>query len=137
MTLGERIAAEARTYLDTPFRHAGRDRSGLDCGGLLAVVWWGVGLQAQDFPPYSKQEAPALLVAGIERYCRRIEELPEPGDVLLVRIKGLPMHCGIYLGGNQLIHASDSPGVERVVVRRFEPERHRHVATTYRWRGAD
>lgn len=43
-TVGERIVAEARTWLDTPYIWGGQSRAGVDCSGFVQCVLSKFGL---------------------------------------------------------------------------------------------
>ena len=38
VTTSDEVVREARTWVGVPFRHQGRSRSGVDCGGIIVVV---------------------------------------------------------------------------------------------------
>lgn len=132
-TLGERIAAEARTWENTRFVHAGRSEQGLDCIGLLAVVAHSLGLTNYDDRNYSRQEAAGRIRGEIERFCEQVEGEPQAGDVLFLSVHGIPTHCGISLGDGQFIHAFEQDG--KVVTSRLDRFWRARLVAVFRWRG--
>lgn len=44
----------ARSYLGTPWRHQGRSRRGIDCGGLVALAMRDIGHPGQDIAGYGR-----------------------------------------------------------------------------------
>ncbi len=57
-----------------------------------------------DTPDGAKHVAEVVAGTRIEATWKRVEEF-EYGDVLLFRVQGLPIHCGIALGGNEFLHS--------------------------------
>ncbi|HTT77005.1 MAG TPA: NlpC/P60 family protein [Candidatus Binataceae bacterium] len=87
-----------RYYIGLPFKSLGRDRAGLDCWGMVYLVYREVF--HQEIPPYADYadaydvEEVSALVKG-EIVTRWREVLPaQLGDVILLRVRGLPCHVG-------------------------------------------
>jgi NlpC/P60 family putative phage cell wall peptidase len=119
----DRIVAEARSWLGTPYHHQCAVKgAGTDCLGLLRGVWIAVcGQEPEVVPPYtqdwaepSREEA---LLAGAERWLLRLPDGPAmPGDVLLFRMRDghIAKHLGIAArreAQTTFIHAYSGHGV--------------------------
>jgi len=104
-------------YLDIPFVDCGRDRSGVDCWGLVRLV-----LKEQyrlDTPAYdSEYESTCenkILSEIVER--ERGEWLSissddvQCGDIVLLAIMGYPCHVGIAVGDGMMLNARQGVGV--------------------------
>ena len=113
------IAPWARQYFGIPFKPHGRDRGGLDCWGLLRLVYmdqFGI-----DLPSFSERYASTedekelgRLISGELGPWRPVtggEELP--GDGVLLRVKGEPMHVGVVIGGGFMMHVMRGMDVAR------------------------
>lgn len=120
MTHRERIVAEARRWIGTPYRHGASVRgAGCDCLGLVRGVWRAVcGPEPETPPPYSAAWAEAGAGEALRDAARRhlVEIEPGaagPGDVLLFRWRGgLPMkHAGIVTAPGLMVHAHDGAAV--------------------------
>lgn len=90
------IEAEARTWLGVKFKKGGRDRTGVDCVGLLTNVGRACGIQLDDTVQYSFDPEPEKfqeLVYG------QSDAMPvrglKTGSILLFRQSIFPMHTGI------------------------------------------
>lgn len=97
-------------YIGLPFKDHGRDRTGLDCWGLVRLVMverFSIALpsfsteydRTTNAPRISRlidREAPAWqkITFGHERL----------GDVAVMRMRGKPMHVGLVLGDQQMLH---------------------------------
>lgn len=96
-------------YIGIPYRDRARDDNCVDCWGLLCKIYreeFGIELpQYTDATPDGAKYV-AEVVAGsrIDPEWRRVDSA-ELGDVLLFRVQGLPIHCGMALGGNEFIHS--------------------------------
>ena len=104
----------ARQYLGARYRHRGRDRSGMDCAGLLLAVANDLGLPAPSGPiAYSQLPDVDLLDRMLRTYAIRCRSL-EPGAVVRMSILNRAQHVGIlgdYPGGDlSLIHVNGAIG---------------------------
>lgn len=94
----------ARSWLGTPYRYGGEDRKGVDCSGLVLKVY----KDALGIPlPRNSSEQ--------REYCTptSLGSLI-PGDLIFFatgKNKSKVSHVGIFVGNNQMIHASASKGV--------------------------
>ena len=113
------IAAAARAWLGTPYRHqAATLGAGCDCLGLLRGVWRSV---------YRDEPASLPNYRADWRDTRHAEELlalaerllaPADGELLAGRVvlfqlgrTALPKHCGILVDATRFVHAQEGLGV--------------------------
>jgi peptidoglycan DL-endopeptidase CwlO len=94
------VVGIAMRYLGVPYRWGGASPSGFDCSGFVMYVFAKVGVSL----PHSTY---ALWNVG---YAVSRDQL-QPGD--LVFFNGLG-HMGIYIGGNQMIHAPHTGDVVKI-----------------------
>jgi cell wall-associated NlpC family hydrolase len=94
------VVGIAMRYLGVPYRWGGASPSGFDCSGLVMYVYAQVGVSL----PHSSY---AQYGAGVPVSRDQLE----PGD--LVFFNGLG-HVGIYIGGNQMIHAPHTGDVVKI-----------------------
>lgn len=124
----------ARSYLGVPFRHCGADREGVDCVGLILAAMREAGMGDYRPRPYARGDFSRLL-KEIERFAAPREGMPEPGDLLVMRVKGELTHCALVTDDGRIIHADERRG--RVVENRLTAEFLVRVAVVYRWRAVD
>jgi cell wall-associated NlpC family hydrolase len=98
-------------YLNLPFVEKGRDRTGLDCYGLVRLVY-----QEQrqiDLPSYTERYATTNDRAEIQAIARqelhaRWQPIPLEEarlfDALILRIGGDPIHFGLVLDDQYFLH---------------------------------
>lgn len=135
------IPAWAAGYVGLPFAECGRDRAGLDCWGLVRLVL------AEVFdvtvPSYlggyadtADRRAIADVIASALPEWIDVGARPErPGDVVLFRVMGQPMHVGIIVAPGWMLHvergidsALDRLGGMRWGSRRIGLYRHEDLA---------
>ena len=110
------IVEAARTLINTPYKHQGRTRYGLDCSGVIVVTAMLAGLTDSIWGEtnYSRNSNNSLQ-KGLERYCYPMEKL-QVGTVALFKLSPIPYHCGIitnYEGDLGLLHAYENVGKVR------------------------
>lgn len=96
-------------YIGTPFAEKGRDKSGLDCWGLVRLVY-AEHLQI-DLPSYAERyrdtndrETLNALVEA-EKNCKWVAvDKPKPYDVVILTMLGLPTHVGVVVNSRQMLH---------------------------------
>lgn len=98
------LVDEAMTWLGTPYRYGGNDKSGIDCSGLTTQVYMkalGIAL-----PRNSAQQ---------QAFCHSIPYGQiQVGDLVFFVTgsnKSRVSHVGMYVGNGYIIHASGSKGV--------------------------
>lgn len=132
------IVAAARTWLNTPWKHQGRTRTGVDCGGLVFMVRTAdLGLPMDDVPfnyrrTPSGQDFSKYFFAAFDRINPK-DMLP--GDIPLFRDNVLPCHCGYITelhGSRAIIHASARD--KRVVEHLWTPELDAKLTHAFRYR---
>lgn len=106
-------------YTGIPFRADGRTRDGLDCWGLVVMVYRErLGIVLPEYPGAYPDDSPEALanaagVARVERQRWTRVETPRIYDVALLRLQGLPCHVGVVVSRGQMLHVM--AGIESVV----------------------
>lgn len=96
MATRKEFVEAARSYVGVKFRMYGRDRTGLDCVGLLFAAASDVGIKAKDFRDYSRNPEVKKLQDMLEAYTRPVAtKHPVHGYVVKLRQLLFPMHVGI------------------------------------------
>jgi len=139
----QHIAAEARSWIGTPYRHqASLKGVGCDCLGLVRGVWRAViGDEPERAPPYAPDWAEAAsgepLADAAARHLAAIDRAAfREGDVLLFRWRAnLPAkHAAIVTAPDLMVHAHDGAAVAEVVI---APWWRRRLAYAFRFPGAE
>lgn len=127
MVTREQFLAEARSWIDVPWVHQGRNRYGVDCIGLVLVTCWALGLTDYDISGYGRTPNADMLMRELDAQARRIPIADaRPGDLMLSRFLADPQHVGIFTERG-VLHAY--AGSKRVVETALpEPWRRRIVA---------
>jgi cell wall-associated NlpC family hydrolase len=118
----QRVIAEARSWLGTPFQHMGRikgRRGGVDCGQFLLGVFENAGAMPHFEPtPYSMQHMlhsrEEWYLRDIMKFASEILELEaQPGDIVIYRVGLTYSHAGILIETwpGHIIHAVNGAGV--------------------------
>jgi len=120
----------ARGWLGVPFRHQGRNRLGVDCGGLLICVGEEAGMQIIHPGAYSMSPDPKLIEETLLLHCTKIPNSErQPGDVLWFSFAGEPRHVGLC-SDIGVIHAWAKPN--KVVEHRLDDIWLSRLVGTYR-----
>ena len=123
MTVSDRVLAEARLWIGTPYQHQASIRgAGTDCLGLLRGIWRKVhGAEPEPVPAYTEDWAEpdhreVLLAAARRWLVSKSLDDAELGDVLLFRMRdgSIAKHLGVQssIGEHpQFIHSYTGHGV--------------------------
>ena len=81
----DEVMKVARSWIGVPYKHQGRSRRGVDCGGLLLCI--GRDLDVKLLEPsvgYSMSPDPELILKGLLDNCDPIANIDDmkPGDVI-------------------------------------------------------
>jgi cell wall-associated NlpC family hydrolase len=129
MNMRERIVAEARDWISTPYHHQARLKGvGVDCLGLPICIARALGLVAPDFDfgGYSRQPDGVTILRECDALMQRTTRAAMlPGDLLVTATEGLPNHFGVLAdyrhGGLSVIEALGTrDGRGKVVERRLD-----------------
>ncbi|MGI9540128.1 MAG: NlpC/P60 family protein [Miltoncostaeaceae bacterium] len=93
-------ASLALQFLGTPYRWGGAAPGGFDCSGLCSYVYGKLG-----------KSVPHYTVAIWNAFPKVPRDQLQPGDMVFFRGLG---HMGIYIGGNQYVHAPSTGDVVKV-----------------------
>lgn len=127
----------ARSYKGVRWRHQGRNRHGVDCGGLVFLALRGAGRNPVDSPAYGRSPYRGSL-EGVLR-ANFGEPLPKDmlraGDVPMFRFRnGQPSHVAVVAnhlqGGFSMIHAFAQ--MREVVEHRIDQEWFDSMVEVYR-----
>ncbi len=103
----EASVAQAMLLVNTPYRYGGNTpEGGFDCSGLVHYVYGQVAAGAARLPRSTAQWAAATRPVDEARLQR--------GDLVFFNTTGASFsHMGIYVGGDQFVHAPSSGGTVR------------------------
>jgi peptidoglycan endopeptidase LytE len=102
--IARRVVAQALRYLGTPYRWGGEGPSGVDCSGLVSLVY-------SPYVPHFPRSTYDQWTVGVVVDRAALA----PGDLVFFDTDGSgPSHVGIYVGADRFVHPSASAG--RVVV---------------------
>lgn len=115
----------AGRYIGLPFRDLGRDRAGLDCWGLVRLVTseqFNVSLLS-----FIGEYGKTADIAGIAALIEREAQLWLPvqpgqeklGDVIVLRLRGSPVHTGLVLGDQLMLHIEQ--GIDSAIEKYASP----------------
>ena len=106
VTTSEAVVREARTWVGVPFRHQGRDRTGVDCVGLPIVVLQNLGAVETDFEirDYPRLPFNGNLEQRIVAHCTPLPA-PVPGCLIALKWQRSLAHVALYTDIDTLIHA--------------------------------
>ena len=117
MNQRQRVVAEAKTWLRTPYHHMGRIKGGgTDCLMLLAEVYEAAGViphvDVPFYPPdWNLHRDAERYIQGLMRYAHEIGGPPQGGDVAVFRFGRCFAHGAIVVSWPRLIHAWCDAGV--------------------------
>lgn len=129
----------AGAYVGLPFADRGRKverDGGLDCWGLVRKILWeqfGHCLPSwgDDYDSCTELETVRGVVkAAIPILHAQRVATPEVGDIVLLRIRGIACHVGLYIGEQRMLHIMR--GRNAVVESLRRPEWARRVKGYYR-----
>lgn len=100
---GEEVIAYAKQFIGTPYVYGGNSLTkGVDCSGFTSQIFknFDISLQRRSADQYSSNGT-KVKKADLQS-----------GDLVFYGYGSSVTHVGIYMGGNQVIHASTSHGVK-------------------------
>ena len=98
-------------YVGIPYKNNGRDVSGIDCWGLVRLIYKEqYNISIPSFTelykgPEDKESISELAAIAKEQW--KAVETPQEGDVVLFRVLGLESHVGVCIGSDSFIHAKE------------------------------
>lgn len=108
-------------YVGIPFKVGGRDRAGIDCWGLLRLVYAeqrGIDLPSWGDSYDAATDRPALfgLIDARMAAWKPLIDQPKAFDGVLLSLSGLPTHIGVMVDRVHFLHAREGhdSAVERV-----------------------
>lgn len=96
----------ADEYVGIPYRFHGIEKDGLDCLGLVRMVYrdkLGVAINTETV----SRETNLQFVSDIfQRYAKAWNKVGSPRefDVVLLNVTGIPCHCGIMIDAGRFLH---------------------------------
>ena len=106
-------------YIGIPFADHGRSESGCDCWGLVRLIYQNeFGVELDDLGPLYRSTVDNDGMSSV--YISQLPmwekvESPVIGDVVLLNLRGIPIHVGVVISENQMVHCEH--GIDSVVER--------------------
>lgn len=95
-------------YVGLKYESRGRTREGVDCWGLVKLVYletYSIALPsyAADYVDSAEAEETSRVISENRGDWIEVDQ-PAEGDVVLLTLQGSPTHVGIYLDGGRMLH---------------------------------
>jgi cell wall-associated NlpC family hydrolase len=114
-------------YINLPYKHLGRDFSGVDCWGLIYLVYKEEknilipNFTELQYTPILKEDSPSLIPTIVDKYNNILaQEIKEPTKVLdIILFYGgcgnysIANHVGLFIGDGKFLHSVNT-GTSRV-----------------------
>lgn len=133
-------ALRAADFCGIPFRPFGRTRDGVDCYGLLYLVYreaFGIHLPSYvgHYASLNDPVLPLLIQRGARTGWIEIpkKESTGCGDALIIRLHGQAQHVGIAIDARQFLHCDVGQNVTRESVSATMWEK--RIVARFRWGG--
>lgn len=102
-------------YIGIPFVDKGREESGLDCWGLVRLVYKNeLDIDLPDYLDYYESTNDRFATAKIVEYESNenwiIPDDVKEFDVIILNMRGVPMHVGIVTKDKHMIHCARGIG---------------------------
>jgi len=104
------------SYFHVPFMQHGRTRNGVDCWGLVCLVFaekLKISLPLLTDYKHIKDDESITEIIKKESENWAVVSLGEekPFDVAIFKMMGVPTHVGLVVGENKVLHAEENKGV--------------------------
>ena len=120
-----------------PYKDRGRSMKGADCWGLACIIlrnYFNIIL-----PPLQGDYESVEILAGVHQTYLEKRALfddieydgRQAGDLIVLRVKGLPVHVGVVINETHMIHTL--PGHASVFERYDAPTWAKRIEGFYRW----
>lgn len=102
-------------YVKIPFGEKGRSEDNVDCWGLVQLIYrkeLGIELPSylECYETTNDRDKLATVISS-ERACKWQEpEEPKEFDVIILRMRGVPMHVGVVTKSGSMIHCARGIG---------------------------
>lgn len=123
-------------YVNVPFLDKGRDENGADCWGLASVIYKNeLKITLPDYLEFyentnEREKLSALISSESQSHWISVKE-PNEFDVVVLNMRGVPMHVGIVTKPNHMIHCARGIGTTH---EHYGTARWKHkVMGFYRW----
>ena len=108
-------------YIGIPYLVKGRSFAGCDCWGLVVLYYreeLGIILPAYEMSFADEAEIAEIhaAISGEKASTWSRVEAPVKNDVVLMRVRGEPVHIGIYIGDGHILHTRNgaSASIQRL-----------------------
>ncbi|HPT88734.1 MAG TPA: C40 family peptidase [Bacillota bacterium] len=134
------LEAIFQKYLGIPYRHGGRDMNGVDCLGLVYLIYRDCGIEIPDNDgrEYTKdwyKVEPDRYLKGIRRYGKEVPlDSLKPLDLVYFKMGRAVTHTGIMVDEKSFIHVLEGT---RVHISRLNFKWERRLAGARRFIEAD
>ncbi|WP_175837106.1 NlpC/P60 family protein [Burkholderia anthina] len=130
----EQFVAEARTWMDTPFKMQGRLKGvGVDCAGLIIETARVLGLTEFDYTTYRRPKGDMMRDFADDLMDPIRSDQTDAADVMLFRWGNHTTHIALLTGPRSVIHAH-APN-RRVVEHDLSDDMLRYLERAYHIRG--
>ena len=102
----------AGKYIGLPFLEKGRTADGADCWGLVRIIYLDeFGIYLPSYVESYKDTSDAAEIGHLfrsqsPRWLKIQPGEEQPGDVIVLRMHGQPMHVGVVVGDKQFLHVT-------------------------------
>lgn len=99
------------SYVGIPYKYSGRDKEGLDCWGLVRLVYKEqFNIDLPSFTDVDTLEKQAETIAKAQEGWNKVD-IEKAGDVVVFNIMGQPTHVGMIVRPGYFIHSFENQDV--------------------------